>query len=302
MFADVDGDGNDDAVGFGLDGVYVALSDGSNLDPDASKWTSAFDYNHNWRVDSHPRMFADVDGDGRDDAVGFGLDGIYVALSDGSGFAVNATRWTFAFDYNHGWRVDSHPRMFADVDGDGRDDAIGFGLDGIYVALSDGSSFDSTATRWTTAFSYNDGWRVDSYPRMLADVDGDGDADVVGFGLDGIYVALSDGSSFASTATRWTTAFDYNHGWRVDSHPRMLADVNNDGYADAVGFGLDGVYVALSNGSGFLTDATRWTTAFDYSHGWRVDSHPRMLADLNGDGKFDAAGFGIDGIYVTLAE
>ena len=57
-------------------------------------------------------------------------------------------------------------------------------------------------------------------------------ADALGFGLDGIYVALSDGSSFAANATKWTSAFDYNHGWRVDQHPRMFADVNGDGFLD----------------------------------------------------------------------
>ena len=303
MFADVDGDGDDDAVGFGLDGIYVALSDGSSFAASATRWTTAFDYNHGWRVSKHPRMFADVDGDGDDDAVGFGLDGIYVALSDGSSFAANATRWTTAFDYNHGWRVSDHPRMFADVNGDGMDDAVGFGLDGIYVALSNGSSFAANATRWTAAFDYNHGWRVSDHPRMFADVDGDGDDDAVGFGLDGIYVTLSDGSSFAPNAVRWTNnAFDYNHGWRVSKHPRMFADVNGDGMDDAVGFGLDGAYVALSSGNSLATNAVRWTTALDYSHGWRVTDHPRMFADVNGDGRYDAAGFGLDGIYIALSE
>ena len=46
-------------------------------------------------------MFADVNGDGMDDAVGFGIDGIYVALSSGSGFEASPTLWTTAFDYNH---------------------------------------------------------------------------------------------------------------------------------------------------------------------------------------------------------
>jgi len=36
-------------------------------------------------------------------------------------------------------------------------------------------------------------------------------------------------------------------GWRVEKHPRFLADVTGDGHADIVGFGDAGVYVALSN-------------------------------------------------------
>ncbi|HEU0297725.1 MAG TPA: choice-of-anchor Q domain-containing protein, partial [Anaerolineales bacterium] len=110
-------------------------------------------------------------------------------------------------------------------------------------------------------------------------------------------------SSFAPTASQWTGAFSYNAGWRVDQHPRMLADVNGDGKADAVGFGYAGVYVALANAAGtaFAPTASLWTGAFSYNAGWRVDQHPRLLADVNGDGKADAVGFGYAGVYVALA-
>ena len=35
-------------------------------------------------------------------------------------------------------------------------------------------------------------------------------------------------------------------GWRVDQHPRFLADLTGDGRADIVGFGNDGVLVSRS--------------------------------------------------------
>jgi hypothetical protein len=41
--------------------------------------------------------------------------------------------------------------------------------------------------------------------------------------------------------------FGYNAGgWRVDRHPRFLADTTADGRADIVGFGYDGVYLLRS--------------------------------------------------------
>ena len=39
-------------------------------------------------------------------------------------------------------------------------------------------------------------------------------------------------------------------GWRVDRLPRFLADLTGTGRADIVGFGNDGVFVALSRGDG----------------------------------------------------
>ena len=39
--------------------------------------------------------------------------------------------------------------------------------------------------------------------------------------------------------------FGYNAGgWRVEKHPRFLADTTGDGRADIVGFGNAGVWVA----------------------------------------------------------
>ena len=72
------------------------------------------------RVQDHPRLMADVNGDGKQDIVAFGNDGVLLALSTGTGF----TAPTFVvadFGYNQGWRVENHPRLMADVNGDGRD-------------------------------------------------------------------------------------------------------------------------------------------------------------------------------------
>ncbi len=141
-----------------------------------------------------------------------------------------------------------HPRMLADVNGDGWADAVGVGYAGVYVALANkgGTGFAPTTTQWTSAFSYDAGWRIDKHPRMLADVNGDGKVDALGFGYAGVYVALSDGTKFAPTTAQWTTAYSYDAGWRVDMHPRMFADVNGDGKADALGFGYAGVLAGLS--------------------------------------------------------
>jgi bacillolysin len=302
LTGDVDGDGDDDIVGFGYDRVLVALSNGANGFAPMTQWTTDFSYNaQGWRTEYHPRLLGDVNGDGRADIVGFGYDRVLVALSTGTSFAP-MTQWTTDFSYNaQGWRVEKHPRLLGDVNNDGRDDIVGFGNDRVLVALSTGTSF-APMTQWTTDFSYNaQGWRVESHPRLLGDVNGDGRADIVGFGNDRVLVALSTGTSFAPMS-QWTTDFSYNaQQWRVEYHPRLLADVNNDGKDDIVGFGYDRVLVALSNGSGFAS-MVQATTDYSYNlQQWRVEYHPRLVGDVNDDGKADLVGFGYDRVLVAAA-
>jgi FG-GAP-like repeat len=74
-------------------------------------------------------------------------------------------------------------------------------------------------------------------------------------------------------------------------------DLTGDGRADIVGFGDAGVWVALNNGNGTFQAPSKVLNAFAYSAGsWRVEKHPRFLADLTGDGRADIVGFGDAGV------
>jgi FG-GAP-like repeat len=97
----------------------------------------------------------------------------------------------------------------------------------------------------------------------------------------------------------WLTNFGYNAGWRVDRHPRLLVDVNGDGLADVVGFGNAGVSVALNTGSSFQ-EPQLWLANFGYdAGGWRVDRHPRVIGEVNVDGRRDIVGFSYKGVAVS---
>ncbi|WNG50358.1 hypothetical protein F0U60_44175 [Archangium minus] len=301
--ADVNGDGKQDVVGFSNWGTFVALSTGSSF-ASAQMWTSEFGYETSgWRVDKHPRVLADVNGDGKQDVVAFSSWATLVALSTGSSFAP-AQVWISDFGYESGgWRVDKHLRVLADVNGDGKQDIVGFGDRGTQVALSTGSSFTPTQEWTPDLWHASSGWQLDLHPRVLADVNGDGKQDVVAFSSWATLVALSTGSSFAPTQV-WIATYGYEYdagGWRVDKHLRLFGDVNGDGKQDLVGLGNDGIYLSLSTGSSFT--APQWMgDAYGYdSGGWRVDQHPRMLADVNGDGRQDIVGMASYGTHVTLS-
>ena len=301
---DVDGDGRDDAVGFGLDGIYGATANtagtGFNV---IAKWSDSLAQANGWTVKDYVRTVGDVNGDGKADAVGFGIDGVYVALALNTpapltGFRFGTvSKWSDDFNLNKGWTVAQYVRLVGDVTGDGKDDLVGYGLDGIYVAKSNGTSFDPI-TKWSSSLSSLNGWNVTDYARTLADVNGDGKADAVGFGLDGVYVAISNGTNAFNTVTKWSSDFNLNKGWTVAGYVRTLGDVNGDGKDDVVGFGLDGVYVGLSDGVSAFKPIVKWSGILSAANGWTVQDYVRTTGDINGDGLDDLVGFGLDGVYI----
>jgi hypothetical protein len=148
------------------------------------------------------------------------------------------------------------------------------------------------------------GWSSDdTYPRALADVDGDGKADIVGFGADGVYVSLAAGGGHFAMPTFELAAFGSNTGgWTSqDLYPRTLADVNGDGMADIVGFGADGISVSLATGGGHFASPTFQLSLFSPdAGGWTSDNtFPRQLADISGDAKADIVGFATNGVWTA---
>ena len=169
----------------------------------------------------------------------------------------------------------------------------------MYVALSEGDGTFGPVEFVVPGFGYEaGGWRVDRHPRFLADLTGNGRADIVGFGDAGVYVALGNVDGTFGPVEFVVPGFGYEAGgWRVDRHPRFLADLTGNGRADIVGFGDAGVYVALSEGDGTFGPVEFVVPGFGYeAGGWRVDRHPRFLADLTGNGQADIVGFGDAGV------
>jgi RHS repeat-associated protein len=289
--ADVDGDGLGDVVGFSNAGVVTALSNGASF----IKKPSVFPYfgsTQGW-TSAMPVMLQDVNGDSIMDIVGLRNGIASVALGQAGGDFATPTTWL------QGFGLTGDSALVADFNGDGNADLLRVDSSrAARVALSTGTSFDAGAwqnagfTGYCGTPSFNP-----KTPLMIADVNGDGLADVVAF-CDAVYVTLSNGKGF-QPAEKWNTRFAGSE-WSVGNQ-RMLADLNGDGAADLVGVTSKGVIAALSTGSAFADGS--WN---DSSLPWGLDGGgstsitTRLMADANADGRMDMVGIGDTSVYVGL--
>ncbi|HHG85956.1 MAG TPA: hypothetical protein ENJ82_14510, partial [Bacteroidetes bacterium] len=150
-------------------------------------------------------------------------------------------------------------------------------------------------------FGISQGWiGPATFPIQMADVNGDGLMDIIGF-RDHVQVSLSTGNGFTPPAN-WISDFTSQQGWTHNT-PVQLRDVNGDGMADLVGYGTNGVVIALSNGRSF--SKSNWNGGnvypnFGVSQGWSATRNLRLVADVDGNGLSDLIGFGNTNVEVGL--
>ena len=253
---DVNGDGMADIIGFGNKAVYVSLSTGSSFQAPKA-WHNGFGVTAGGWTEQNifPRTVADVNGDCKADIIGFGNKAVYVSLSTGSSFQAPIA-WHSGYGVTAGGWTEQNifPRLLADVNNDGKADIVAFGNKAVYVSLSTGSSFQAPKV-WHNGFGVSaGGWTEQNiFPRTVADVNGDGKADIVAFGNRAVYVSLSTGSQFL-THTEWINNFGVIAGnWiNQDTTPRSVMDLTGDKKDDVAGNKNGVLETAVSNGSRFI--------------------------------------------------
>ena len=271
----------------------------NRIDPQEQLVSSAFGTDSGWRNDRHVRLLADTTGNGAADLVGFADDGVYIAVNKGNNAFEKPKKVISDFGFAAGnWTVESHIRYMADLRNNGRADIVGFGNAGVFVSLNNGDGTFSASNLVLKEFG-NNPWKISMHLRLLADTTGNGLLDIVGFGNDNIYVAYNKGDGTFKPSKVVLRNFCYNQGWRVDEHPRYLADLTGDGKVDIIGFGNDGVYVSLNKGDGTFDAPKRVIENFSKNQGWQSDKHVRTVGDVTGDGRADVVGFGQSGVYVS---
>ncbi|KAJ2923958.1 hypothetical protein H1R20_g13137, partial [Candolleomyces eurysporus] len=283
--ADLRNKGYVDIIGFGDRGVFVSLNNGDGTYAPARLVLKDFGFvAGGWRMDRHLRFLADFNGDGIPDIVAFGEKHLFVALGNGDGtFAAPRIAIKDSFAHCTGaWRLDRHPCMLGDLTGDGRADIVGFGAAGVYIALNNGDGTFQESKLVMEDFGVTNGCcEVTKHPRFVADVNGDGRGDIVGFKDAGVYVAIGNGDGTFRTPKLVLRDFGYNAGeWRVDKHPRFVVDLTGDGAADIIGFGQDAVWVSYNDGEGNFGPIQKLTEEFSFKRGWATNNTVRWIANL----------------------
>ncbi len=217
---------------------------------------------------------ADIDGDGDLDALGAAaVDDDIVWWENTAG---DGTRWVkrridLAFD-------GARSAAPADVVGDGDLDVLGAAFEVDLVAWWENTAGDGTAwTERTIDAAFDGAWYV-----TPADVDGDGDLDVLGAAASADDIAWFENTT--GTGTSWTR---HTIDAAIDS-PDMVApaDVDGDGDLDVLGAAnVDDVIVWYGNTTG---DGTSWTERRLIG---AIDGARSVApADVDGDGDLDVFG------------
>ncbi|MCB9594865.1 MAG: VCBS repeat domain-containing M23 family metallopeptidase [Sandaracinaceae bacterium] len=286
---DVDGDGRADVCARGFSGVrcWPSVEGGWATDWPAVPWSDGTGWDDVTNF-ATIRM-GDVDGDGLADVCARSDHGVVCARSNGAGFD-EPTMWQAALSDDAGW---NEPRYYttirlADVDGDGREDLCARGPEGFDCWSSDGAAFTTPieGPRW----SDEQGWGAARHYGTIrvADLDGDGRADVCARRVAGIRCHLAVDGGFGAPLDG--PALGDDAGWGERSHWSTIRfpDVNADGRADLCARDAAGLFCHLGDGAGGFGERLDVAALAD-DMGWSDESNFATLrvGDLDGDGADD---------------
>jgi hypothetical protein len=222
----------------------------------------------------------EANGDGYPDLIAFKGTGTYLSLGGPDGFSEPR----LLFDEIGGlpkWKQVVFKRYALDINSDGYLDIIGFNDDGIIVSLGNPEASYQKPTLWAPRMLVD--WRANDTQTTFADVNGDGNIDIIGRRWQGIWVSLGTGKSF-QLPELWHSNINTQE-CPINLGQIVANDLNHDGFADFIL--VCGKFTDILFGRGApVKDAPKLRQVFNWSDAW-LPKLPFFVDDTNGDGRPD---------------
>ena len=241
---------------------YIAA--GSQTLGGASGWDSTLDIQtfRDYRGNT-----IDLNNDGIADFVGMGPNGLEYAYGQYTAGATpgsqvyslgtiqkGASDTNIDFGRDQGWDTSTSERIIADINGDGRVDILAFGDAGVWASLGqqanpDGSGAFGAAYLAMGDYGTQQGWSTAVNTRVLGDIYGNGQVDIIGFGADYTFVATP-----TTDPTTGHVTFAMTENWHAYGTNEGYTPAQNfRGVADVTGTGIDSIVVSSATNTQILT-------------------------------------------------
>ncbi len=342
MIADVNGDGTSDYVGFGDEYTFIAYGgtfanvNGQPGPGFSSAVASVKDFGTDEGYTANAQRGAAAAGVGDGDVLyGQGYAGIYWYAATGETPQTDAAGNTYEmlqyqtspdlygnFGTAEGWTPDNGFEILKTTASDGYASILGFGDAGIVVGPQAFAPGATAASSYVIPFAAgNDsGWNQETDIRTFTDIDGnkidlngDGVADFVGMGPQGLAFAYGNdngpngsyelGPLQNAQINGTNDSLGDAQGWNDATTLRYIVPDAQTGYDDIIAFGEAGVYVSMGQ-----NPATHGGQPFGQLYlamgdlgadqGWTSQT-PRLIGDVTGDGIPDIVGFGDASTFVA---
>ncbi len=280
--ADIDGDGDLDILGAAMHAHDIAWWENSSASGDGSAWIEhTVDDNFNWAASAYA---ADVDGDGDIDILGAAMGADDITWWENSSASGDGSTWVeHIVDEEYDG---AHWIFAADIDGDGDIDILGAALMADEITWWENSSPSGDGSAWTE-HTVDDNFGGANTVHA-ADIDGDGDLDILGAASSTTdEITWWENSSASGDGSAWV---EHTVDEELENPSSVYAaDVDGDGDLDILGTAEypPGVITWWENSSP-SGDGSSWvehtlSSAFDGANSIHA-------ADIDGDGDIDILG------------
>ena len=307
FLADVNGDRLPDLIGFKNDGVFVALNNNGLGFLSMQKWLSSFNIDPNsFDQKRDLRTLIDVNNDGYSDLLSYSSNGVEISYNNkGTGFSAS-----FKVSSSLSSKLSTNYFLvpgFADMNADSF-------VDFTYLMSKGDSSLSQSYTAYMTniksqttqSISINsdlmsNDWDRTKNLRQFMDLNRDGLPDLVGVKSNTLFVSY--GSLNNNGVIQYVSTSKYTFGTEnLDEKYVTFTDIDGDGFADAVAFLCDGVYVMRFNGLNDFIGSTLWTSDVKSCSSKLTTTYQRYVLDVNGDGIQDIVSIDDSNIKISYGK